>query len=119
MPRRVATVLLIGAVITSTGCSVDALPAHTPSQPRATPATSNVWRNYAPMPTPRSHVAYAAAGGYFYVVGGLARSLRPLAIVERYDPNADRWERIADLPVGLDHAMAAALGSDVVVAGGI
>lgn len=63
-------------------------------------------------------MAYAAAGEYFYVIGGLARSVQPLAIVERYDATADRWDRVADLPVGLDHAMAAALGSDVVVVGG-
>lgn len=51
------------------------------------------------------------------VIGGLARSLRPLAIVERYNATADRWDRVPDLPIGLDHAMVAALGSDVVVGG--
>ncbi len=64
-------------------------------------------------------MAYAVADQYLYVIGGLARSLSPMAIVERYDATSDRWDRVADLPIGLDHAMAAALGPDIIVAGGI
>lgn len=102
-----------------TGCLAEAPPQLTPAPSLAIPTTSGSWRAYAPIPTPRSHMAYAATGRYFYVIGGLARSLQPLTVVERYDAEADRWDRIADLPMGLDHAMAAALGDDVVVAGGL
>jgi non-specific serine/threonine protein kinase len=39
-----------------------------------------------------------------FVIGGFGGPER----VELYDPATDRWERAADLPIGVDHAMAAA-----------
>ncbi len=42
--------------------------------------------------------------GTIYVIGGFGGPTR----VERYDPSG-RWERVADLPIGVDHAMAAAV----------
>ncbi len=39
-----------------------------------------------------------------FVIGGFGGPER----VERYDAAADRWERAPDLPIGVDHAMAAA-----------
>lgn len=72
------------------------------------------WRRFANIPTPRSEVAAAVAGGKIYVFGGFGGR----TVVERYDPQTDRWERLADLTVGLDHPMAATIGDFVLAIGG-
>ena len=65
------------------------------------------WRRVADIPTPRSEIATAASQqqGRIFVIGGAGGPDR----VERYDPATDRWDRGADLPIGVDHAMAAAV----------
>jgi N-acetylneuraminic acid mutarotase len=50
----------------------------------------------ARMPTTREHVAGVAHQGRFLVVGG--RNGANLGSVESYDPVADRWERLPDMP---------------------
>jgi non-specific serine/threonine protein kinase len=63
------------------------------------------WSRIADIPTPRSEVAAAfhPLGG-IYVIGGFGGPER----VERYTASS-RWERVADLPHGVDHAMAASV----------
>jgi N-acetylneuraminic acid mutarotase len=64
------------------------------------------WQRIADIPTPRSEVAAAVyQGDKVYVVGGFGGRDR----VERYDAAARRWDRVADLPHGVDHPMAAAV----------
>ena len=46
------------------------------------------------------------------------RSGRATAATERYDVERDRWTRVADMPVALNHAAAAAYRGDVYVLGG-
>ncbi|TMF65095.1 MAG: hypothetical protein E6I20_06555 [Chloroflexi bacterium] len=65
------------------------------SSPAGSPAQ---WRRIADIPTPRSEVAADVIGGF----GGADR-------VERYDAATGRWDRLADLPHGVDHAMSAAV----------
>lgn len=67
-------------------------------------ATSG-WRRIADIPTGRSEVAAVESRGKIFVVGGFGGPSR----VERYDPEADRWERAPDLPISVDHPMAAAV----------
>ena len=76
-----------------------------PATPRAT-AEAGAWRRVADIPTARSEVAAVASDqlGRVFVIGGQGGPQR----VELYDPAADRWERGPDLPIGVDHAMAAA-----------
>ena len=68
------------------------------------PAT---WRRIADMPTPRSELAAAVSQqvGRVFTIGGAGGP----QVVERYDPAADRWDRAPDLPIAVDHAMAAAV----------
>ena len=57
------------------------------------------WSIGAKIPTPREHLAAVSDGDYLYAVGG--RALSPdknSAALERYDPAADRWQRLADMP---------------------
>lgn len=77
------------------------------------------WVGLRPAPTLRTEVAVARAGRFAYVAGGFEQaSGATTALVERYDLRANRWSRVADLPVALNHAAAAALGGHVYVAGG-
>jgi N-acetylneuraminic acid mutarotase len=65
------------------------------------------------MPTARSGAAAVAFDGRIVVIGGVGGP----RTVERYDPKTKSWDRLPDLPLGLDHAMAAT--TDGRVDGGI
>jgi N-acetylneuraminic acid mutarotase len=80
----------------------------------ATPA----WRSHAPLSVPRSEVAAAAVGREIAVVGGFGADASTSARVDAYDPAADHWRRLPDLPAAANHAMAAAANGRVYVAGG-
>jgi non-specific serine/threonine protein kinase len=70
------------------------------------------WSRIADIPTPRSEVAAAVDQlETVYVIGGFGGP----RVVERLDPSG-KWERVADLPIGVDHAMAAGV-SGIQVAG--
>src|SRR2546427_3486536 len=71
----------------------------------ATATAPSAWRRLADIPTPRSEVAAAVyQQEKVYVIGGFGGPDR----VERYDAVTRRWDRIADLPPRVDHAMSAA-----------
>jgi N-acetylneuraminic acid mutarotase len=63
-------------------------------------------------------VAAAAAGSRIYVVGGFTADGRTVATVEALDTATGRWERGPDLPLAVNHAMAAAVSGTVYVVGG-
>src|SRR5438876_1206887 len=94
-------------------CTAPPAPVGTPpraASPTSTgPATASApvaWRRLADIPTPRSEVAAAVyQQDKVYVIGGFGGPDR----VERYDAVTGRWDRIADLPQGVDHAMSAAV----------
>ena len=82
-------------------------------------ATAAEWRTLAPSTLARTEVAAARVGRYVYVVGGFERdSGATTAATERYDIVRDRWTRVADMPVGVNHAAAATYRGDVYVLGG-
>ena len=77
------------------------------------------WRVVADIPTPREHLAAASDGRYVYAVGG--RELDPglnLKALERYDPRADSWERLPDMPTALGGLGAAVVEGRLVAVGG-
>jgi N-acetylneuraminic acid mutarotase len=64
-------------------------------------------------------VGAARIGRFVYVVGGFERDgRRTTAAMERYDVESDSWERLADMPVALNHSVAAAYRGDLYVMGG-
>ncbi len=75
-----------------------------------------VWRRIPDIPTGRSEVTATAFRGEVYVIGGFGGG----RVVEIFD--GQRWRRGPDLPLGVDHAMAAAVeiadGAGVYVFGG-
>src|SRR2546428_4025926 len=72
----------------------------------ATASAPLAWRRLADIPTPRSEIAAAVyQQDKVYVIGGFGGPDR----VERYDAATGRWDRLADLPHGVDHPMSAAV----------
>ncbi len=96
------TILALAATLT-----VAALPA----------LAAGTWRVGAPMPTARGELAVTELDGLIYAAGGLVRR-QTTAAFERYDPAADRWQRLADLPLPLHHLGMDALGGRIYVTGG-
>jgi predicted Ser/Thr protein kinase len=77
------------------------------------------WSTGAKIPTPREHLAAVSDGDYLYAVGG--RALSPdknSAALERYDPAADRWQRLADMPNARGGIGAALAGGHLFAVGG-
>ena len=73
------------------------------------------WTTLAPMNEPRQELAAALLDGRIYAVGGLGGRSNANEI---YDIASDTWTLGADLPVGTDHAWAAALGGRVYAGAG-
>ena len=77
------------------------------AQPAPTLASGR-WETRATIASgPRQETAVVALGGEVYVLGGFDGSGRVVATVEAYDPRADRWRSVADLPLAMHHANAA------------
>jgi hypothetical protein len=97
----------------------DPAPSEAPLQP-VTPTEGGgaAWRRLAPVPSERTEVAAAAVGSRIWVLGGYAPDGKTLATAEVYDTATDTWSRGPDLPVAVNHAMAATLDGVLYVAGG-
>jgi N-acetylneuraminic acid mutarotase len=63
-------------------------------------------------------VAAALHGREIAVVGGFLANGRNSSRADAYSPGRNRWRRLPDLPVSVDHAMAAGRGSELYVVGG-
>ena len=77
------------------------------------------WKEVAAMPTPREHLAAVSDGHYVYAVGG--RNLGPdknYAALERYDPAADRWQKLPDMPTARGGLGAAIVAGHLFALGG-
>jgi N-acetylneuraminic acid mutarotase len=97
----------------------DPAPSDAPLRP-ATPSAGGgaAWRHLAPVPSERTEVAAAAVGRRIWVLGGYATDGKTLATAEVYDTATDSWSQGPDLPVAVNHAMAATLDGVLYVAGG-
>jgi non-specific serine/threonine protein kinase len=77
------------------------------------------WRDAKPMPTPRDHLAAASDGHYLYAVGGWQLAAdHNQAAVERYDPSANSWQKLPDLPHARAGLGAAIVGNRLIALGG-
>lgn len=75
------------------------------------------WTELAPMHYARGGHALIASGGKLYAVGGnTARANVPQ--VEAYDPSANSWSVVANLPQPRNHLMGFVHGGSICVAGG-
>lgn len=83
--------------------------------------SDNRWEERAPLSHAREHMATVAAGESIFAIGGRAHgqdSDELGSMVERYDPDADTWQRLDPLPYPRSGLNGAALCNNVVVAGG-
>jgi N-acetylneuraminic acid mutarotase len=85
--------------------------------PRA--ANPGRWTPRAPLPVPRSEMAWAVAhAGRLHLVGGYAEQRVDRPYHHVYDPAADRWTAAAPLPLGANHVGVAFLGGRLYAIGG-
>ena len=75
------------------------------------------WVDRAPNQEARQEVAVTELQGRIYLIGGIANRIISNT-VERYDPVADTWSRVAPLPERLHHTTAVALNNRIFVIGG-
>ncbi|MDX2103478.1 MAG: galactose oxidase [Alphaproteobacteria bacterium] len=77
------------------------------------------WMPRAPLPVPRTEMAWAAEfRGRVHLVGGYAEQRVDRPYHHAYDPRADRWEELAQLPRGANHVGVAAHGERLYAFGG-
>jgi hypothetical protein len=76
------------------------------------------WSERARLPHARDHAGVAVYNGKIYVVGGRPGRANAYRFFERYDPAADRWERLPDYPLPVSGTGLAAVGRRLVAAGG-
>jgi N-acetylneuraminic acid mutarotase len=81
-------------------------------------AAAAAWQSDPPLPVARSEVAGANWRGYAVVVGGFLADGTSSARVDAYNARVQEWSRLADLPVVVNHPMAAAGGGRLYVLGG-
>jgi N-acetylneuraminic acid mutarotase len=76
------------------------------------------WKQAAPLPLPRTEVTGARVGTEIIVVGGYLPDGRSSSRVDAYSPSRNRWRKLPDLPVAVNHAMAASYRGRLYVVGG-
>jgi N-acetylneuraminic acid mutarotase len=77
--------------------------------PEAKAAVSAQWVRRAPLPERRFEVNATTDGRYLYLAGGFGPpaggQIRTAPrTLWRYDPQADRWSRLTEIPQGVNHA---------------
>jgi hypothetical protein len=91
-----------------------------PQPPRAVAAT---WTPRAPLPERRTEVASTTDGQFIYLAGGFGppegeeRATAPRTLW-RYDPRADRWEALTQIPQGVHHTAFVHHGGRLYILGG-
>lgn len=85
--------------------------------PRA--ARPGRWTARAPLPLPRSEMAWAVAmNGRMHLVGGYGEQRVDRPYHHVYDPRGDAWGNAAPLPLGANHVGVAVLGNTLYAIGG-
>ena len=81
---------------------------------------TGTWSAVKSLPRPTSHVHNAtfAMNGHVVIVGGSTTDEQSLPQVMEYDPIANKWRQLGDLPVPLSAAVADLLNGKIIVTGG-
>jgi Kelch motif len=118
--RVLAGAAVLGLAACTGGPAPEGGPDRTaaPASTAAPAAGEPAWRRLAEAPSPRTEVAAAAVGDRIWVLGGYGPDGATLATAEVYDTSTGTWARGPDLPVAVNHAMAATLDGVLYVAGG-
>ena len=93
-----------------------------PAADNEAPRAPGEWARRAPLPEQRTEVSVATDGELIYLLGGFGREGERQASAPRtvyaYDPDADAWSAIGELPEGVNHAGLVALDGELYVVGG-
>ncbi len=82
-------------------------------------AQSGAWSPRAPLPIPRTEMAWAVEfRGRMHLVGGYAEQRVDRPYHHAYDPKADAWETLPELPKGANHVGVATHGGLLYAFGG-
>ena len=81
-------------------------------------AYAQKWGRLADFPEPAEEVYGIAAGGKFYVFGGLAPQWTPKGMVYEYNPGGDTWTKKKNMPLASHHVAFAELNGKIYVMGG-
>ena len=84
----------------------------------AAESQSGGWRALRSAPLERTEVGAARIGDSIYVVGGFLPPDTTTAAVERFDITRNRWQRLAPMPIAVNHPAVAALDGYLYVYGG-
>jgi hypothetical protein len=108
--RRLTALAIAALVIGGCGAGDDPAP----------PAATDRWKPLPGSKLARTEVAAARIGRAIYVAGGFERRSggKTTAAVERYSIPGRRWTRVRSMPLGLNHAAAAAWRGRLYVVGG-
>src|SRR5438309_8658374 len=82
-------------------------------------ASRSPWSTAAPIPEPIQETHAAVLHGRIYIAGGIDRADHATAVAYRYEPAANRWERIADLPAPRHHMPLAVAADTLYAVGGL
>jgi N-acetylneuraminic acid mutarotase len=74
-----------------------------PAEPVSDGPSMGAWTTKAGLPTARSEVAVAEAGGKVYVVGGYADGRADQPLNQEYDPASNTWRQRAPMLRGANH----------------
>jgi hypothetical protein len=79
------------------------------------------WSFGTPLPEPLGAVGLVAEGGFLYCFGGISEPVWwgwPVASAYRYDPKANRWARLADMPIARSNFAVGVIDHRIYCAGG-
>src|SRR3989442_7135324 len=82
-------------------------------------ASGSPWSTAAPIPERIQETHAAVLHGRIYIAGGIDRADHATAVVYRYEPAANGWERIADLPAPRHHMPLAVAADTLYAVGGL
>ncbi len=78
------------------------------------------WEARAPLPLPRSEMAWGVAmAGRLHIIGGYGNQRVDRNYHHAYDPRADRWEERAPVPRGANHIAVVTAGETIYALGGM
>ena len=89
-----------------------------PAEPVSDGPGMGAWTTKAGLPTARSEVGVAEAGGKVYGVGGYANGRVDQPLNQEYDPASDTWRQRAPMLRGANHIAAVGLGGKLYTVGG-
>ena len=99
-------------------CFIDIEQTEAPTAPQPTPVGGG-WSQVASLPLARTEAQQAIKDGLLYVFGGFYNSgWDATRRVDVYNPAADTWTRLPDMPVAITHAASVIDGNNVIFAGG-